>query len=151
MKRFPTAIVLSVGLAAGACGSDSPIPLAPSAVTPAPSPAPAPASGVSTHWSGTFTDSNSFHGTFELRLSQSGDIVDGSWLQRWTEVTYAYWGKLSGSMSSTTLVATLTPDDFMECPVKATAAISGNRMTGTYTAVDCGEATISGSFELEKQ
>ena len=91
------------------------------------------------------------NGNVVFTLAQTGSNLSGTW-----STTYASSpssnnaGTLTGSLSGSGGTFTLSPSNPTLCPYSATSTISGNSMTGTFSAFNCTIA-IAGSFSVTKR
>ena len=130
------ALCAIVPVLASACGSSS-------------STAPA-APNTSGTWTGTVNDALMGQGTVRLTITQSDSTIAGTWATTYANVTTNNSGSLTGSVNNANVTATLIPTIPTTCPFHATATLSGNAMSGTYTAFNCAVA-VSGSISVSKQ
>ena len=134
-----TRAVLAVGLILGlamvaACDVDSPT---------------SPSGSLAGTWTGTVIDSLVGTGTIRITISQSGSTISGTWASTFPDPADNNGGTASGTLSGSSLSATLTPSNPSSCPFNVTATVSGNRMTGTYAVFTCTIA-VTGSLELTR-
>ena len=105
--------------------------------TPAPSEAPT-ALGVTGLWSGTWQDTSpdTLSGTFAVTLAQTGSQLSGTIIVSGTRCL------TSGTVTGTTTGSTINFGAVSgQITITYKGSISGNRMQGTYSAPDCGNAT----------
>ncbi len=99
-------------------------------------------------WRGTAQDNIGGSGTFEVTLAQTGSNISGTWLIAFPSSDNG--GSLSGTISGSSLSATLSPSNPNSCPFNLTATVSGTVLSGTYASFNCIIA-ITGSFSATKQ
>jgi hypothetical protein len=73
--------------------------------------------------------------------------VTGSWSVTYPQGTNG--GTLSGTAGSNSAAFVLTPSDASLCQYQATVTVNGNRLTGTYAAINC-TGTITGSIDASR-
>lgn len=118
----------------------------------------APSGGLDGTWLGTMTDSVSGPGTLKLVLTQTSAGVAGTFVLAFADVSQNRSGAAGGTLAASVLVMTLTPTAPLVCSpgvtlsgtVSTTMTVSGNRMTGTYSAFTCGGA-IGGNIDVTHQ
>ena len=104
-------------------------------------------------WTGAFRDSLGGLGGGALTLTQSGDLVQGSWrifFQVFGVGDLAKFnnsGSLAGAADGDSLTANLMTSQG-PCPFSLQATRTGTILRGTYEAVNC-SFTETGSFDLE--
>jgi len=134
-----TVIVL---LTMAACGGTSSSPSAPTD----------PLAGT---WVGTLTDGVAGTGTMRMTLNSpiSGG-VSGTWESTFSNAAANNGGQVSGGTASSATTLFFTPRTAWSCPdgrsdssFAATLTLSGNRLTGSWTALIC----HGGSVDLLKQ
>ena len=102
-------------------------------------------------WRGTAQDNIGGSGTFEVTLAQTSSNISGTWLIAFpSNPALDNGGSLSGTISGSSLSATLSPSNPNGCPFNLTATVSGTVLSGTYASFNCVIA-ITGSFNATKQ
>ncbi len=133
-RRFPLVLLVTSLVVAAGCGDDLRT---------------APSSLLAGTWTGAMTDNVAGPGTLRLTLSESPGSVTGTWATTFPAGDNG--GSLGGSVNGSSLTLVLTPtSDPGSCSVQVFATINGDRITGTYTALDC-SGFVSGSIDLTRQ
>src|SRR5262249_38875025 len=129
---------LTVAIVTGGCGS-----------SPSPTAISDPYAG---NWSGTIVDDISGVGALKFGLiAQPGGGVVGTWATTFPDVSNNEGGNVSATVALVPVQFTLT---CAQTPSRGAAIVamtlSGNRMSGTYSAVAC-NGIRRGGMELTKQ
>lgn len=123
-------LIVVVALLAGGCSSPT-------------GPSPLQIAGT---WQGTVFDTLSGQGAVQVTFNQSGADLTGTWATIYPSGNNG--GTLSGRLNGSALTATLMPS-VPQCALSVTATVSGNTITGTYAAINCG-AAISGAINVAR-
>ncbi len=100
-------------------------------------------------WTGTITSNQvSGSGPVSATFSQSDASVSGTWSIIGPDGPDS--GTLSGTLSGSSVTLRLVSKVPTGCPYTMNATVSGNRMTGIYSATFCSVA-VSGGVDLTKQ
>lgn len=92
------------------------------------------------NWSGSIDDQRLGSGTLTLSISQTGDSVSGIWSTAYADTANDIGGRVTGSVSGSTLSILLRPLSPPTCqygPFEVTATLTGTALSGTYTTVQC--------------
>jgi hypothetical protein len=100
-------------------------------------------------WVGTITN-HQFAGSGPARvtIAQANTTLAGTWSA--TGPGGPDNGILSGLVNGSDVAFTLTSTVSISCPVAVFATVDGDRMTGSYTALNC-TAPVSGGLTLTRQ
>ena len=109
-------------------------------------------------WAGTITDSVAGAGTIRLAIRQRGPGLSGSWASTFAEGSFDRSGSFSGTMVSSPFVLFLRPSLPIACSpdvtltgtLAMTTTLSGDRITGTYTVLNC-SGVITGNVDASRQ
>jgi hypothetical protein len=118
----------------------------------------APTAAMSGEWAGTIADSVSGAGTIRMSIEQRGRGLSGAWASTFADVTLNRSGTFSGTMVGAPFVLFLrpsvpivcSPDLMLTGTMAMTTAVSGDRLTGSYTVLNC-SGVITGTVEVERQ
>ena len=108
-----------------------------------------PSQFLSGVWTGALQDSISGPTTALLTITQVSDTLSGTWSVEATSFADADGGRLSGSVSGSSVSIFLRSSALPTCFFAVTAGANGNTMSGTYTAVDCA-VVLTGSISLTR-
>ncbi len=130
-------------LPAGACDRDGPA---------------GPTAAVSGTWRGTILDSAAGSGTITLTIGQRGPGLVGTWSSTFADVSFNRSGSFSGTMVGSPFVLFLRPSIPIACGGDVTlngtlamsTTIAGDRMTGTYTVLNC-SGVITGTVDVARE
>ncbi len=116
-----------------------------------------PSGALSATWTGAVVDSASGAGTAKLVLDQQGAAVSGTFLTTFGGVV-GREGPTQGTAGASTVSLFFTPPAPLVCGAGVTLsgtlslalALSGNRLTGSYSGLTCGGAA-TGTLDLTRQ
>lgn len=108
-------------------------------------------------WVGTTNDALVGSADFSASISQSGSVLSGTYTSSAVQSNdlNGKTGTLAGRVDGTTVTITFTPmappPNGVSCPFSASATVSGNQMTGTFTFPASAQCVpLSGSINLTK-
>jgi hypothetical protein len=105
---------------------------------------------VSGNFRGTIQDSVAGPGTINASLSQSGNVVSGTYQTFFANPANNGSGTLAGTVSGSSVTLTATPSVATACPFRVTGSVDDDELTGTYAVFNCTVA-VSGTVNLERQ
>lgn len=107
------------------------------------------AASLTGSWLGSTGSTALGTGSLNAAISQSGSDLAGTWNIAFPNGA-SDGGALTGRFAAPNVTLTLRSVVPQACGYLASAVLTGNRMSGTYTAFGC-EQALSGPFELAKR
>ena len=114
------------------------------------SPSTAPSAPLTGSWRGTSGNTPIGTGAISAMIVQSGADLSGTWTIAFPNGAGSDGGALTGTFTTPNVTLTLRSAVPQACGYLASAALTDNRMTGTYATFGCAQG-LSGPFELSKQ
>jgi hypothetical protein len=117
-----------------------------------------PTAALAGTWRGTILDSAAGSGTMTLTIGQRGAGVLGTWSSTFADGSFNRSGSFSGTVVGSPFVLFLRPSVPIVCGGDVTltgtlalsTTVAGDRMTGTYTVLNC-SGVITGTIDIARE